>query len=136
MSAEFIDTNVLIYAHDGGAGRKHSQAVELLVRLLEEGAGALSLQVLSEFYSAATGKLGIKSSEAEEVIRDLAGWTIHRPGHADLLKSAQLHRRHKIAWRDALIVNSAVELGCTLLWTEDLADGRRYGSVTVRNPFR
>ena len=136
MSAEFIDTNVLIYAHDGGAGRKHSQAVELLVRLLEEGAGALSLQVLSEFYSAATRKLGIKSSEAEEVIRDLAGWTIHRPGHADLLKSAQLHRRHKIAWRDALIVNSAVELGCTLLWTEDLADGRRYGSVTVRNPFR
>ena len=107
MSAEFIDANVLIYAHDGGAGRKHSQAVELLVRLLEEGAGALSLQVLSEFYSAATGKLGIKSSEAEEVIRDLAGWTIHRPGHADLLKSAQLHRRHKIAWRDALIVNSA-----------------------------
>jgi predicted nucleic acid-binding protein len=136
MSAEFIDTNVLIYAHDGGAGRKHSQAVELLVRLLEEGAGALSLQVLSEFYSAATRKLGIKSSEAEEVIRDLAGWTIHRPGHADLLKSAQLHRRHKIAWRDALIVNSAVELGCTLLWTEDLADGQRYGSVTVRNPFR
>ena len=61
MSAEFIDTNVLIYAHDGGAGRKHSQAVELLVRLLEEGAGALSLQVLSEFYSAATGKLGIKA---------------------------------------------------------------------------
>jgi len=136
MSAEFIDTNVLIYAHDGGAGRKHTQAVELLTRLFDEAAGGLSVQVLSEFYSAATRKLGIKSKDAEEVIRDLGGWTIHRPGHADLLKAAQLHRRYKIAWWDALILNSAIELGCTLLWTEDLADGQRYGSVTVRNPFR
>lgn len=136
MSAEFIDTNVLIYAHDGGAGRKHTQAVELLSRLFDEAAGGLSIQVLSEFYSAATRKLGIKSSEAEEVIRDLGGWTIHRPGHADLLRAAQLHRRHKIAWWDALILNSAIELECSVLWTEDLADGQRYGSLTVRNPFR
>jgi predicted nucleic acid-binding protein len=136
MSVEFIDTNVLIYAHDGGAGAKHTQAVELLTRLFEEEAGALSIQVLSEFYAASTGKLGIKSHEAEEIIRDLGGWTIHRPGHADLLKAAHLHRRHKIAWWDALIVNSAIELGCTVLWTEDLSDRQRYESVTVQNPFR
>ena len=136
MSVEFIDTNVLIYAHDGGAGAKHTQAVGLLARLFEEEGGALSIQVLSEFYSAATGKLGIKSREAEEIVRDLGGWTIHRPGHGDLLKAAQLHRRHKIAWWDALIVNSAIELGCQVLWTEDLPDGRRYGSVKVQNPFR
>ena len=86
--------------------------------------------------SAATGKLGIKSREAGEIVRDLGGWTIHRPGHGDLLKAAQLHNRHKIAWWDALIVNSAIELGCQILWTEDLPDGQRYGSVTVRHPFR
>jgi predicted nucleic acid-binding protein len=136
MSVEFIDTNVLIYAHDGGAGAKHTQAVELLTRLFEEERGALSIQVLSEFYSAATGKLGVNSHEAEEIIRDLSGWTIHRPGHADLLKAAHLHRRHKISWWDALIVNSAIELGCTVLWTEDLSDRQRYGSVTIQNPFR
>ena len=136
MSAEFIDTNILVYAHDGGSGAKHIQAVALLTRLIEETGGALSIQVLSEFYSVATRKLGIPSDEAEEVIRDLAGWTIHRPWHADLLKAAQLQRRHKIAWWDALIVQSAIELGCTILWTEDLTDGQRYGAVTVRNPFR
>jgi len=136
MIAEFIDTNVLIYAHDGGAGKKHIQAVELLTRLFEDAAGALSVQVLTEFYSAATRKLGIKSSEAEDVIRDLGGWTIHRPGHADLLKAARLHRRHKVSWWDALILNSAIETGCTVLWTEDLSDGQRYETVTVRNPFR
>jgi predicted nucleic acid-binding protein len=135
MSVEFIDTNILIYAHDGGAGAKHQRAVELMTRLFEEVSGALSVQVLSEFYSAATRKLGMKSQAAEDVIRDLRGWTTHSPGHADVLKACSLHRRYKIAWWDALIVNSAIELGCPVLWSEDLANGQRYGSVTVRNPF-
>jgi predicted nucleic acid-binding protein len=135
MSVEFIDTNVLIYAHDRSAGAKHKRAVELLTRLIEEGNGALSVQVLSEFYSAATRKLAMKSQLAEDVIRDLGGWIVHRPGHADLLKASSLHRRYKIAWWDALIVNSAIEMGCSVLWTEDLGDGHHYGSVTVRNPF-
>jgi predicted nucleic acid-binding protein len=136
MRGEFVDTNVLVYAHDAGAGARQTRAVELLTRLFEEEGGALSIQVLSEFYSVATRKLGIKSHEAGEIIRDLGGWTIHRPGHSDLLKAMQLHRRHKIAWGDALIVTSAIELGCTVLWTEDLADGQRYGCVTIQNPFR
>jgi|SRR5580693_1118497 predicted nucleic acid-binding protein len=135
MSVEFVDTNILIYAHDRGAGTKHAQAVELLTRLVEEGSGALSIQVLSEFYAAATKKLSMRSQIAEDVIRDLAGWSIHRPGHADVLKASGLHRRYKISWWDAMIVNSALELGCSVLWTEDLGDGQRFGSVTVQNPF-
>lgn len=136
MSVEFIDTNVLVYAHDGGAGKKHEASVELLSRLFEDGAGALSVQILAEFYAAATRKLAMTSQEAEAVIADLAGWTIHRPGHADLLRAAHLHRRYQLAWWDALILNSAVELGCDVLWSEDFTDGQRYGGVTVRNPFR
>jgi predicted nucleic acid-binding protein len=135
MSVEFVDTNVLIYAHDEGAGKKHERSVQLLSRLVEEGAGAISIQMLAEFYAAATKKLGITSQEAEEILADLGGWIIHRPGHADLLRAVRLQRRYKISWRDALVVNSAVELGCGVLWSEDLADGQRYGSMTVRNPF-
>ena len=135
MSVEFVDTNVLLYAHDGGAGKKHERSVRLLSRLVEDGAGAISIQVLAEFYAAATKKLGISSQEAEEILADLGGWIIHRPGHADLLRAARFQRRYKISWWDALVVNSAVELGCGVLWSEDLADGQRYGSVTVRNPF-
>ena len=135
MSVEFVDTNVLLYAHDGGAGKKHERSVRLLSRLVEDGAGAVSIQVLAEFYAAATKKLGISSQEAEEILADLGGWIIHRPGHADLLRAARFQRRYKISWWDALVVNSAVELGCGVLWSEDIADGQRYGSVTVRNPF-
>ena len=135
MSVEFVDTNILVYAHDGGAGAKHARSVELLTNLFENQAGALSTQVLSEFYAAATKKLRMTSQQAEEVIADLAGWTLHRPSHADLIRAAQLHRRHKISWWDALIVTSAIQLECDLLWSEDLSDGRRYETVTIRNPF-
>ena len=136
MSVEFVDTNVLLYAHDRSAGNKHDRSVELLAHLFEAASGVLSIQVLSEFYSAATKKLAMKSEQAEAVISYLGDWTIHRPGHDDLLRAAQLHRRHKVAWWNAMILNSAIESGCSILWSEDLKHGQRYGTVTVRNPFR
>ena len=135
MSVEFVDTNIFVYAHDGGAGRKHVKSVELVARLFEDACGALSIQVLSEFYNAATKKLSMKSAEAEAAIGDLGGWLIHRPGHADVLKACRLHRRNKIAWWDAMVLNSAMEVGCSILWSEDLNHGQRYDKVTVRNPF-
>jgi predicted nucleic acid-binding protein len=135
MNAEFVDTNILIYAHHRRAGPKHNQAVTLLARLFEEGCGALSVQVLSEFYSVITKKYGFASETAEEQISDLACWMIHSPRHSDLLRAAQLQRGFQISWWDALIVNSAIQLGCTTLWTEDLNHGQQFSSVTVRNPF-
>lgn len=135
MSVEFVDTNIFVYAHEGGAGPKHDKAVALIARLFDEQAGAVSIQVLTEFYVTATKKLGMKSEEAEEAIADLGAWTIHRPSHGDVLRACKIHRRHKVSWWDALIINSAVELGCDVLWSEDLSAGHRYGSMTVRNPF-
>jgi len=135
MSVEFIDTNVLVYAHDGGAGVKHSKAVDLLTRLFEEQNGAISVQVLSEFYVVATRKLGMRAQEAESVVADMRSWTIHRPDLTDLIRTSQFHIRHKVGWWDSVIVNSAVQLGCDTLWSEDFSDGRRFGTITVRNPF-
>lgn len=135
MSVEFIDTNVLVYAHDRSAGSKHIAAVQLISRLFEQGEGALSVQVLSEFYSVAVGKLGMKSQHAEEAVADLGGWMIHRPSHEDVLRASRLFRRHKTGWWDAMLLNSAIELGCATLWSEDFQDGRRYGALTTRNPF-
>lgn len=136
MNAEFVDTNVLVYANDRTGGEKPTKATALIARLLESGTGALSLQVLSEFYAAATHKLGMKSEEAEAAIADFGIWAMHRPTHRSLLQACRLQRRYKLSWWDALLVQSAIEMESKILWTEDLNDGQRYGSVTVRNPFR
>jgi predicted nucleic acid-binding protein len=136
MNAEFVDTNILVYAHDSGAGSKHAASVELLDRLFRDGTGVVSTQVLAEFYSIATRKLGMGSQEAEDVLVDLGNWPIHRPGHADLVRAAGLQRRYKIGWWDALILTSAIEMGSQVLWSEDLAKGQRYANLVVRNPFQ
>jgi predicted nucleic acid-binding protein len=136
MNVEFVDTNVVIYAHGGSAaGAKHEAAAKLMERLWVSQTGALSVQVLSEFFSAATAKFRMPVKEAEEVIRLLGHWRIHRPGHGDIIRAITLQQRHKLSWWDALILNSAIELGATTLWTEDFNDGQKFGALTVRNPF-
>jgi predicted nucleic acid-binding protein len=131
----FLDTNILIYAHDKSAAEKRYTAGDLVRRLTEDGDGALSIQVLAEFYAVTTGKGILSEQEAGDVVEDFGIWTVHSPSHADILRAIHVRRRYGISWWDALILNSAIELGCHTLWTEDLNDGQQYGPVTVRNPF-
>ena len=133
--SEFVDTNILIYAHDGGAGKKHHQAADLLIRLAAEDEGCLSSQVLIEFYSVATRKLNRPSDEVEAAVNGFWSWQLHSPSFEDLLAAISTQRRYRISWWDALIVNSAIQLECEVLWSEDLSNGQRFGSLTVRNPF-
>jgi predicted nucleic acid-binding protein len=136
MALEFADTNILVYAHDTGAGVKHRTSAALIHRLTDSFNGAVSTQILAEFYSVATKKLGRPKEQVASIVADLRTWTIHRQAHSDILAAIQLHRIYKISWWDALVLQSAHALGCEIMWTEDLSHDQRYGTVTVRNPFR
>lgn len=136
MNVEFVDTNVLVYAHDRSSGAKHDAAIALLGRLTEQGNIATSIQVLTEFYSVATKKMGMSSEEAESHLADFGWWLIHRPAHQDLLRAARLQRKHKLSWWDALMLTSVESLGSVVVWTEDLSHGHRYGTVQALNPFK
>ncbi len=72
MPAEFIDTNVLVYAYDLTAGKKHERVREIMEKLWESGEGVLSTQVLQEFYATVTGKIPqpIAPRRARAIIRD------------------------------------------------------------------
>jgi predicted nucleic acid-binding protein len=133
---EFVDTNVLCYAYELGAGRKHEISVELLKRLFGDRTGWISTQVLVEFYSVATGKLRLGSQYTENVLNDFSSWHLHRPDHAAIISAVHLQRRYKLAWYDAMILNSALESGCSILWTEDFSDGQRFGDLVIRNPYK
>ncbi|MBK9166501.1 MAG: PIN domain-containing protein [Bryobacterales bacterium] len=136
MSVEFVDTNILVYAHDAADPGRHETAVALVSRLEEHGSGALSTQVLCEFYSAATRKLGFSAHEAEAVIADFGFWMIQRPTHGDLLHACELRREIKLSWWDALILASALSIGANVLWSEDFQHGRQIDSLVIRNPFQ
>ena len=137
MSGEFVDTNVLLYAHDLSAGAKRAAAVALITRLIDEQAGMLSTQVLMEFFVSATRKLPQRLDEdaAAEIVEDFGTWPVFTPGVIDILVATRLARRYEIHFWDALIVQGAVSLGADVIWSEDLNAGQKYAGVTVRNPF-
>ena len=133
----FIDTNVLVYTHDHSAGVKHKQAKALVQTLWESGAGCLSIQVLQELFVTITRKVPqpLSIEAATQIIADLGTWRIHEPHVEDIIGAIRLQRRYKISFWDAMIIQSAAQLGCRVLWSEDLNAGQEYQKVRVRSPF-
>lgn len=134
---EFLDANVLIYAFDRSAGDKKRQAEELVARLWESGSGCLSVQILQEFFVTVTSKVPhpLSVAAATERLRDFATWKVFAPVADDVLGAVAIHRRSKVSFWDAMVVQAASESGCHTLWTEDLNDGQTIRGVKIRNPF-
>ena len=141
MSAElayaFVDTNVLVYAHDVTAGSKHERAIQLVSELWENRTGCLSTQVLEEFYVTVTRKVAhpLDAETAMQIVEELAHWRVHAPRAADVIEAIHIHRQYGLSLWDALVVWSAVCQGCEVLWSEDLNAGQVYAGVRVQNPF-
>ena len=134
---EFVDSNVLVYAEDASAGAKRDTAARLLERLWETQTGCVSVQVLQEFFVTVTRKVPkpMAPELAEERVRDLSRWTVFAPGPADVLAAIALSRQHQLSLWDAMIVESAAQSGCGILWSEDLQHGRRIRGLQIQNPF-
>ena len=134
---EFVDTNVLLYAYDADAGDRHAAAFAMMDRLWREHRGALSIQVLQEFYVNVTRKAAtpLGPDSAAERLQSLARWRVHSPLADDVVAAARWSTRYQLSFWDAMIVRSAAELRCDTLWTEGLSDGQVIEGVRLANPF-
>jgi predicted nucleic acid-binding protein len=134
----FVDSNVLLYAHDRSEPEKQAVAHAWLESLWLDRAGCVSQQVLREFYWNATRKLArpLDRTSARDVVRRFASWSASADDAALADEAWKLEDRSQLAWWDALIVASAIQANCRWLLTEDLQDGQRFGSVVVVDPFR
>ena len=132
---EFLDTNVLVYADDVRDPRKRDRARELIRALMRNRQGVLSLQVLQEYFAAATRKLGISAQDAKRRVVLYSRFDTVTLAPTDLLAAIDLHRLHRISIWDSLIVRAALNGSCTTLHTEDLSSGQVIESLTISNPF-
>ena len=134
---QFVDTNILVYAFDRSAGTKHEIARDHVAKLWEDELGCLSIQVLQEFYVIATQKIRtpLAPKQAAKVIADFGQWRVHSPSVRDVQFAIEIQTRYQVSFWDAMILCSAVQLGCDRLWTEDLNPGQRYMNVQVANPL-
>lgn len=133
----FLDTNVIVYAYDREAGRKHEIAKELLINLWNAGGGVISSQILQEFYVTVTRKIKrpLPVGTAMEIIEDFLSWDVIANDGEAVLKAVKIHTKEKISFWDALVIAAAHIGGAGILLTEDLSDGRRFENLVVRNPF-
>ncbi len=133
----FVDTNILVYAYDRGAGDKHAQARRTVRQLWEEGNGVLSTQVLQEFYVNVRRKaqrpLSIRS--ARSLVADYMAWDPVVNDGTSILEAMDAERRYKISFWDALIIIAAQRSEAGVILSEDFSHGQKYGSVRVLNPF-
>jgi predicted nucleic acid-binding protein len=138
IELQFVDTNVFVYAYDADAGEKYGRAIQLIEELWKSKCGCLSTQILQEFYVNITrkAKQPLSAEETKRVIRHLSAWTVFSPQPGDILAAIDLHERYQISFWDALVIRSAQQSGCKVLWSEDLADGQDYDGVKVVNPFK
>ena len=133
----FVDTNVLVYAHDRDAGRKRDIALTVIRDLWERREGVLSPQVLQEFYVNATRKIPkpISKADARDLLDAYALWTVVAIDAADVRAAADLEERHKVSFWDALIIRAALKANAEVLLSEDLHATGRIGGLDIRNPF-
>jgi predicted nucleic acid-binding protein len=134
----FVDTNVLVYAHDDSAGGKRDQARALIEQLWAARDGCLSVQVLQEFFVTVTRKIAkpLSAEAAKEIVADYSRWYVHVPAADDVLAAISIHQGTGISFWDAMIVRSAAEIGCEVLYSEDLNADQEYSGVRAENPFR
>ncbi len=136
LGLEFVDTNILIYAYDKSAGEKHRLASQLVTGLWRSRIGCLSVQVLQELYVVGARKLTqIAPADLRLILTELGLWRVYSPGAMDVISAVDLHDRYQISFWDAMILHSARQLGCIVVWSEDLNPGQYYHDVRVLNPF-
>jgi predicted nucleic acid-binding protein len=132
----FIDTNVLIYAHDVDADTKHETANRILRELWAERTGVLSMQVLQEFYVNVTRKIAhpISKESARLVVSSYTIWCIDT-SPAEISTAFRIEDESRVGFWDALIVASALKRGANRILSEDLNAGQRIAGIRIENPF-
>jgi len=133
----FVDTNILIYAHDLDAGKKHEIAASILIDLWENQTGVISTQVLQEFYVNVTRKIPnpIKHSQARGIIENYCHWRVELNGPEAILSASEIEERHKLSFWDSLIIAVARSADAEKIFTEDLNHGQIIEGVRIENPF-
>ena len=132
----FVDTSVLIHAHDLDSGLKRAIAEHVLKQIWQDETGVVSVQVLQEFYAAMTGGASpVPRRAARDLLHAYSVWPVVTLDAADLLAASDLEERYRLGFRDALVVAAARKSGATLLLSDVLQPYRPITGLELQNPF-
>ena len=133
----FVDTNILVYAHDLTAGDRHARASAIIESLWEAETGVISTQVLQEFYVTITRKIKnpLASPKAREIIQNYLAWPVQVNDPETTIRASEIEGENNLSFWDALIVAAALRIQAKKIITEDLNHGQIIEGILVENPF-
>jgi predicted nucleic acid-binding protein len=134
----FLDTSIIVYSFDQSSARKAEVADRLVRQGLLTRKGAISYQVVQEFFNVARRRSPgpMRLEEAEHFLSTVLGpLCIVHSSPALFHRALQLVERFRLQWYDALIVAGALEAKCGILYSEDFQNGQRFDDLEIRNPF-
>jgi len=133
--AIFLDTNILVYAHDRDAGAKHTTARRRVGELWEgDRPPSISVQVLQELYVNLLRKR-VPAKEARQTVTDYLEWHVVDNDRDLLMAGIEEHERWKLSFWDGLILAAARRAGADVIWSEDLNPGQSLDGLVVVNPL-
>jgi predicted nucleic acid-binding protein len=134
----FLDTNIFVYSFDSNDAKKSTIARDLIQNALKEQVGCVSSQVIQEFLNVSTKKFS-PPLEAKDSLKYLN--TVLAP-LCEIFTSLDLYRktietaeRWKYSFYDSMIITAAIQLNCSILYSEDLQHSQKIQSITIINPF-
>ena len=132
----FLDSNVLLYACSSAPGDVEKRLVAEDLMLSRR--FALSSQVLREFIANALRKphLGISEGNIDATLQMASLVRVQSVTRELVLSAVTLGRRYRLSQWDASILAAAMELGCGVVFSEDMNDGQDYDGARVINPFK
>jgi predicted nucleic acid-binding protein len=130
----FLDTNILIYGYSEDEPDKRQQAIECI----RSGEAWISTQVLNETINVLKRKFFQNYSQIRDAVQEISeGFQIALVSINTIEIALNLAERYQYSYFDSLILASALETGCQILYSEDLQDGQRIeNQLTIVNPFR
>jgi predicted nucleic acid-binding protein len=133
----FFDTNVLVYLFDRDAPDKQETSRTLFANEAQSGRLIISTQVLQELYVTVTRKLAksLPAKDAEQTIRHLATFPVIRVEIEHIRGATRRCQVLGFSFWDALIIETALSGGSTILYTEDLQHGQVIDGLKIVNPY-
>jgi predicted nucleic acid-binding protein len=134
----FLDTNIFVYSFETTSPKKSARATKLIRTAIETRGGIVSYQVVQEFFNVALRRFSkpMSALDAEQYLS-----TTFRPllsvhsSEALYGEALRIAGRFRLPWYDSLLVASAIEGKCDVLYSEDFQNGLQIASVTISNPF-
>jgi predicted nucleic acid-binding protein len=133
----FVDTNILVYAHDLLAKEKQKSAAEKIKKLWADNSGVVSLQVLQELFVTLTQKISnpLPQKTAKEIVKQYTAWEVVIPDTLDLFMAIDFQKKYHFSFWDSLIVQTTLKAKCKILLSEDFQSGQLIEELTIKNPF-